>query len=426
MKKILTIITLLIFLPNLVLAVDCVGENEEYVENTGKQCCSGLEKKISGTDVQVIGGQPYTSNKYKCIKPTQAETKEQPQGTPAPKIVIPELQIPIGKDIKFSAPTEVEIGGVKYLQIPWIAEYISAVYNYVLGIVGIVAVIMIAVGGVIWLTAGGSPDRVKTAKDYISGAIIGLFLALGSYVILYTINPALLTFEPLSIRRIETAIEAAKKAGLEGSVIPCKYDKNNLTGKIDQDIINISNSAGVDPLILASIFKKENLNSSTPKRGPCGEVGVTQLMPSTLDGLGFSCCVSSTDGRCGSKTDAKDIGSGTDQYSFTCDTNICGHCAQANTACVDYFNNPNNTQESKKNSMLYSAKLIKQQILPKSKGDIALTFAAYNGGKVKNINTQAIDYAEKASQYYNEFCKTIGGTQEGKKENSDQKEKAQK
>lgn len=129
----------------------------------------------------------------------------------AQNIKIPELQIPIGKDFKFSSPEEVEIGGVKYLQIPWIAEYIGAIYNYLIGIVGIVAIVMIAVGGIIWLTAGGSSDRIGTAKEYIFGAILGLFLALGSYLILYTINPGLTFFKPLVVQKIavvpETEIE---------------------------------------------------------------------------------------------------------------------------------------------------------------------------------------------------------------------------
>lgn len=403
---------LLLFLsPIIVNAADCVEENMEYNENTGKQCCEGLEKKLTGTDVRIVGGEPYTSNKYKCIKPAAPQTPP-PSGEPAPKIVLPDLQIPIGDFSKFSGPTELEIGGKKYLQIPWIAEYIAAIYNYALGIVGIVAIIMIAIGGTIWLTAGGSPDRVNQAKDYIKGAVIGLFLALGSYLILYEINPGLVKLKPLSIRYLEAAvkesIESAKE--LKGSVLPCKgYDETKLAQVIDADVLTAAKRAAVDPLIMAAIFQQENRGNAQAKRGPCGEVGVTQLMPDTLDGLGYSCSTKTIQ-KNASAEEKTSIGQGNGDYGFTCQIPPCGHCAQASSSCVDFFHGTN----GKTNSMEYSGKLISQTILPMSGGDIALTFAGYNGGAsgVKGKNEQAAEYARSASKYYNNFCQQLGGKQQ--------------
>jgi hypothetical protein len=81
-----------------------------------------------------------------------------------------------------------------------IANYVKAIYKYLIGIVGIVAAIMLMVGGVVWLTAGGSPERVKQAQDYIVGSLTGLALALGSF--LGMINPALVNFRISGINTV--------------------------------------------------------------------------------------------------------------------------------------------------------------------------------------------------------------------------------
>ncbi len=83
-----------------------------------------------------------------------------------------------------------------------LTQYIPAVYNYLVSIVSIVAIIMIMVGGLRYLTAGGNPSAITSAKETILGAVIGLFLTLGSYVILQTINPALTTLSLPPIKMV--------------------------------------------------------------------------------------------------------------------------------------------------------------------------------------------------------------------------------
>ncbi len=82
-------------------------------------------------------------------------------------------------------------GKIKYFAIPWIAEYITAAYRFGVAIAGVLAVIMIIAGGFVWMTAGGNSSQVDTAKTYIIGALAGLVLALGSYTLLWLINPNL-------------------------------------------------------------------------------------------------------------------------------------------------------------------------------------------------------------------------------------------
>lgn len=70
-----------------------------------------------------------------------------------------------------------------------IRKYISNFYKFAIGLTGILATIMFAIGGLIWLTSGGSATQVGKAKQLILGSLTGLVLALCSYMILNTINP---------------------------------------------------------------------------------------------------------------------------------------------------------------------------------------------------------------------------------------------
>ncbi len=70
-----------------------------------------------------------------------------------------------------------------------IGLYIQQVYNFAVGISGILAVGLIAVGGIMYAISGGRPDRQNEGKEMIIGALWGLVLLFGSYFILKTINP---------------------------------------------------------------------------------------------------------------------------------------------------------------------------------------------------------------------------------------------
>jgi len=76
-----------------------------------------------------------------------------------------------------------------------IGDYISAFFNFAVPGTAILAVVMMMYGGVIWLTSGGSTERISQAKQYISGAISGMVLLLASYLILNTVSPDLVSLQ---------------------------------------------------------------------------------------------------------------------------------------------------------------------------------------------------------------------------------------
>lgn len=64
-----------------------------------------------------------------------------------------------------------------------LASTVIKIVQWVLGFLGLVAVIMILIGGFQWMTAGGNEEKVASAKKIISAAVIGLIVVLLAWAI---------------------------------------------------------------------------------------------------------------------------------------------------------------------------------------------------------------------------------------------------
>ncbi len=60
---------------------------------------------------------------------------------------------------------------------------VASIINVALGLLGIVAVVIILYGGLIWMTAGGDQKKVDSAKHILTAGIIGLIIILSAYAI---------------------------------------------------------------------------------------------------------------------------------------------------------------------------------------------------------------------------------------------------
>jgi hypothetical protein len=93
-----------------------------------------------------------------------------------------------------------------------IGELIKYIYSISTGIAATLAVIMIIVAGIQIMTAGGNSSTVGAAKKRIGAAIAGLVLLGTAYIILRTINPALVELQQPQVfminQEIVTPIEA--------------------------------------------------------------------------------------------------------------------------------------------------------------------------------------------------------------------------
>jgi len=87
-------------------------------------------------------------------------------------------------------------------------EYIIQFYQWFARAAGIFAVVMILFAGYQWVTAQGNSSKIEKAKATLNGAMIGLVLTLGAYVLLNTINPALVRFKLLPLSNISKNVLA--------------------------------------------------------------------------------------------------------------------------------------------------------------------------------------------------------------------------
>lgn len=114
---------------------------------------------------------------------------------PEPRIKIPGLNF---SEAKVTKVTDEE-GGGSYIIIPFLGEYLAAVYKYAIVIISIVSVVMLIAAGFQWAVPDSSGENISSAKSRIAGALSGLIIAVGSYTILYTINPELVQFRSLRV-----------------------------------------------------------------------------------------------------------------------------------------------------------------------------------------------------------------------------------
>lgn len=69
----------------------------------------------------------------------------------------------------------------------------AGVINAILGFLGIIAVVIILLGGFKWMTAGGNEDKVDEAKKLIKSGIIGLVIILAAWGIASFVISSLLS-----------------------------------------------------------------------------------------------------------------------------------------------------------------------------------------------------------------------------------------
>ncbi|GEM_PF-2901156 len=129
------------------------------------------------------------------------------------------------------------------------AAYIARLYQIALAIAGILAVAIIVTGSLFYTFAGGNTDRQREGKDMITSALWGVALLFGSYLILNTINPELVTLDPLRGPYASTTSERISFAGQLGkcspesitglTLCPPGQDEDDVPGCVDGITLNL-------------------------------------------------------------------------------------------------------------------------------------------------------------------------------------------
>lgn len=72
-----------------------------------------------------------------------------------------------------------------------IGDIIRAVLFWLLGSIGVLAVIGFVISGIMYIVSTGDDDTIKKAKSYMFNCIIGVVVALSGLVIVYAVDRAL-------------------------------------------------------------------------------------------------------------------------------------------------------------------------------------------------------------------------------------------
>ncbi len=121
----------------------------------------------------------------------------------APELVTPETKIGIPGVFFTNITKETHITtdefGASWLNIPFLGEFISAIYKYSVGLISLIAVMVLIISGVQIITSAGNSETISSAKHRIVSSVIAIVITAGSYTILYTVNPDLVNLKNLKI-----------------------------------------------------------------------------------------------------------------------------------------------------------------------------------------------------------------------------------
>lgn len=120
---------------------------------------------------------------------------------PTPRIELPGLSFTPLDQVKNAV--DKDASGSYYIHIPYLGEYLAALYRFGVAVIIILAVIVIIVSGLQYTLSQGDQGAIGSAKDRIVKAVVGMLLALLSYVIVYIINPTLVRFDSLDILYVQ-------------------------------------------------------------------------------------------------------------------------------------------------------------------------------------------------------------------------------
>lgn len=177
---------------------------------------------------------------------------------------------------------QVPIGTVSTVQDP--AQYINVAYQYIIGVSGILALLILVYSGVQYMLAVGSPAKQTEARSRITQTIFGLFLLFSVVLIINFLDPNLTNLTLFqqktgtpesriiySAAKFSTALDqlvATAKKGSEYSDQSIRsYRLNHLTetkDKNDVEVAALMKAEKIPPTIVAEFrnLYRESFNSS--------------------------------------------------------------------------------------------------------------------------------------------------------------------
>ncbi len=224
----------------------------DFCDSTNK---IGFIGKYCGVPDQEGWGCCCTDEAMRYINSGQADTPKEKKEVKPSIFEAPKLSVLIpGLD----AFTQVKCDDLNTdCSIPWLGQYIAGLQRYALGVVSIIGVIVLMIAGIMWLTSAGNPSRIQEAQKLIKGGLLGIGLAFGAYLILYTINPNLTVMKNINISYIGKVdleeISASTYASITGGPPIESFGPEMM-----QLIKSVAQERKVDPCFLYTFVVKES------------------------------------------------------------------------------------------------------------------------------------------------------------------------
>jgi len=134
-------------------------------------------------------------------------------------------------------------------------SYIPGIFNLIIGLAAVIAVTKIIFGGFQYITTDAIAGKSE-GKKQIQSAVYGLIMIIASWLILYTINPRLLTFD-LNVGTVNVP-EAAVTSGTLAATVSCNDCIHVTDGSIEFRNTGTNLSAGIIPQTTSLDFGMDN------------------------------------------------------------------------------------------------------------------------------------------------------------------------
>ncbi len=169
-----------------------------------------------------------------------------------------------------------------------IGNYFNMIIKLVMGIIGVLAVLMVVVGGIEYMSTVNLGEK-EGARARITSAILGLLLALSAYLILKTINPDLVNVN-IGVPEGTITVDESYTPTSGGGQYTGGGGSTNVTKNItsfDTFLKTSSSKYGVECTLIKSLMYAESGGNIKATSG-VGAKGLVQLMPSTFTNLGYN------------------------------------------------------------------------------------------------------------------------------------------
>ena len=164
------------------------------------------------------------------------------------------------------------------------AAYMKQIIGFGYAVIGILAMFMLCIGAYQYMMAAGNLAKVENAKETISSALLGLILGLMSFIILRTINPALVSLQAPNLGNLGSG--GGILGGLGGAGTTSNL-ANLVTGNVDPHeqtriaqydplVQKYAEQYNVDPNIVRAIIKQES-NWNPESISPTGDYGIMNI-----------------------------------------------------------------------------------------------------------------------------------------------------